>query len=69
MTETEVKLDELQQSIEHLSAISQDGWVLKWGESPQTAFEIVCRKANALQVERLESLINDGHRKALVDLK
>jgi hypothetical protein len=64
MTETEVKLGELQKSIAHLTHVSQDGWVLQWGETPQTAFEIVCRGANALQVEKLESLINDGHLQA-----
>jgi len=62
MTETEVKLGELQKSIAHLAEISEDGWVLKWGDSSQTAFEIVCRKANALQVEKLEALVSEGHR-------
>lgn len=65
MTETELKLNELQKSIAHLTAVTQEGWVLKWGDSPQNAFEIVCRKANALQVERLDSLISAGHQKAI----
>lgn len=65
MTETEVKLSQLQQSIAHLTAVSEEGWVLQWGSTPQTSFEIVCRKANALQVEHLEAVLNDGYRKAL----
>jgi len=65
MTETEVKLSQLQQSISHLTAVSEEGWVLQWGNSPQTAFEVVCRKANAMQVEQLETVLNDGYRKAL----
>lgn len=69
MTETEVKLGELQKSIPHLAAISQDGWVLQWGDSPETAFEIVCRKANALQVEKLEARISEGYGKAVAQLK
>lgn len=69
MTETEVKLSELQQNIAHLADISEQGWVLKWEDAPEAAFEIVCRKANALQVEKLESLVSDGYRKALVSLK
>ena len=69
MTETEVKLWELQKNIAHLSEISEDGWVLKWGNSPETAFEIVCRGANAVQVERLESALNAGHQKAISSLK
>jgi len=69
MTETEVKLWELQKNIAHLSDISDEGWVLKWGDSPQTAFEIVCRKASAMQVEKLEAALNEGHRKAVASLK
>jgi hypothetical protein len=65
MTETEVKLSQLQQSIAHLTAVSEEGWVLQWGNCPQTQFEVVCRKANALQVERLEAVLNDGYSKAL----
>lgn len=66
MTETEVKLSELQKNIAHLAAVTQEGWVLKWGDNPQSAFEIVCRKVNALQMEKLDSLISAGHQKALV---
>lgn len=69
MTETEVKLGELQKSIAHLTGISEDGWVLSWGNSPETAFELVCRKVNALQVEKLESIVTEGHRKAIAQLK
>jgi hypothetical protein len=69
MTETEVKLNELQQSITHLTGISEDGWVLKWGESPETSFELVCRKANALQVENIDNLISRAHQKAVTGLK
>lgn len=69
MTETEVKLGQLQQNIAHLTGISEDGWILQWGETPQTAFEIVCRKANVLQVEKLESLVSDGYRQAVATLK
>jgi hypothetical protein len=64
MTETEVQLSQLQKSIVHLAGFSEDGWVMQWGNSPETMFEIVCRKANALQVEKLDSLISEGHRKA-----
>lgn len=69
MTETEVNVGQLQKTIAHLAEVSAEGWVLKWGDSPQTAFEIVCRKANALQVEKLESVLSDGHRKAVASLK
>jgi hypothetical protein len=69
MTETELRLSELQKSIAHLTGISEEGWVMQWGDAPGTVFEIVCRKANALQVERLEALISEGHRKALATLK
>lgn len=65
MTETEVKLNELQKNIVHLAAVTQEGWTLKWGDSPQSAFEIVCRKVNAMQVEKLDSLISAGHRQAV----
>jgi hypothetical protein len=67
MTETEVKLSELQKQIAHLAEITQEGWVLKWGDTPQSAFEIVCRKANALQVEKLDFLVSAGHEKALIN--
>ena len=66
MTETEVKLSELQQKLAHLTAVSEEGWLLQWGNTPQTAFEIVCRKANAVQVERLEAVINEGYQKTLL---
>lgn len=72
MTGTDVKtqsLTELQKDIKHLQQVSEDGWVLKWGESSETAFEIVCRKANKLQVEKLEALLSEGHQKALAALK
>lgn len=69
MTETEVKLWQLQKSIAHLTEISEEGWILKWGDSPQTAFEVVCRKASVLQVEKLEAALNEGHRKAVAALK
>lgn len=65
MTETEVKIGQLQKNIAHLAEISEQGWVLKWGDSPQTSFEIVCRKASAMQVEKLEVAISEGHQKAL----
>jgi len=69
MTETEVKVSQLQKNIAHLTEISAEGWVLKWGDSPQTSFEIVCRKANALQVGKLETLLSEGHRKAVMGFK
>ncbi len=69
MTETEVKLWQLQKNIAHLAEISDEGWVLKWGDSPQTAFEIVCRKASVMQVEKLEAALNEGHLKAVTSLK
>lgn len=73
MTESEVKaevtIDELQKNIAHLSAVTQEGWILKWGDTPQSAFEIICRKANALQVEKLDSLISSGHQKALTQVQ
>jgi len=65
MTETEVKLNQLQQNITHLTAVSEEGWVLKWGNTPQTLFEIVCRKANALQVEQLEAVLDEGYTQVL----
>jgi hypothetical protein len=64
MTETEVNIGQLQKSIAHLTEISEEGWILQWGDTPQTEFKIVCRKASTLQVEKLEALLNDGHRKA-----
>lgn len=69
MTETEVNIGQLQKHIAHLAEISDEGWVLKWGDTPQTEFKIVCRKANALQVEKLETLVSDGHRNAVANLK
>ena len=69
MTETEVNIGQLQKNIAHLTEISEEGWILKWGDSPQTEFKIICRKANALQVEKLEALLTDGHRKALTNFK
>ena len=69
MTETELHLGELQKSIAHVADVSEDGWLMKWGDSPQNAFEIVYRKANALQVQKLEPLVSEGHRKAVLELK
>lgn len=69
MTETEVKLSQLQQEIAHLTHVSDEGWILQWGENSGTPFEIVCRKANVLQVANLEALLNDGYRKAVYQLK
>lgn len=69
MTETEVQVSQLQKSIAHLTEISAEGWVLKWGDSPETAFELVCRKTNALQVGKLETLVSEGHRKAVMGVK
>jgi hypothetical protein len=69
MTETEVKLSQLQKEIAHLAEISEDGWTLKWGDTPTTAFEIVCRKANAMQIASLEALLSEGHDKAVFHLK
>jgi hypothetical protein len=65
MTETEVNIGQLQKNIAHLAGISEEGWILQWGNSPQTEFKVVCRKANALQIEKLEAILSDGHRKAL----
>jgi len=65
MTETEVKLSQLQQTIAHLTDVSEEGWVLQWGNAPQNVFEIVCRKANTMQIEQLEAVLNDGYRQAL----
>lgn len=64
MTETEVKLSQLQKTIAHLAELSDDGWVLKWGDTPQTAFEIVCRKASVAQIQKLEATLDSGYQKA-----
>lgn len=69
MTETELRLSEMQKVVGHLTDVSEQGWQLSWGETPDTVFEIVCRKANALQVEKLDNLVTEGHRKALTLLK
>lgn len=66
MTETELRLNELRKSIAHLTDISEQGWVMQWGETPETVFQIICRGANAMQVEKLEAIVSEAHRKAVV---
>lgn len=61
MTETELQLCQLQQNIRHLTEISESGWVLKWGDSSENCFEVVCRKANAIQIQKLEMVLNQGY--------
>jgi hypothetical protein len=63
--ETEVYSSQLPQSTTHDAALSEQGWVLKWGETDRTVFEVVCRTENALQVAQLKALLSDGHRKAV----
>ena len=67
MTETELRLSELQKNIAHLTGFSEEGWVMQWGNTPETVFEIVCRKASAMQVEKLEALVSEGHRQAVAN--
>jgi len=69
MTRTGIDLNRLQQEIPHLAQVSEDGWLLKWGDSSNTAFEIVCRKANAMQVKNLDDLISRAMPTALETLK
>lgn len=69
MTETKVKFSELQQSIAHLTDVTEAGWVLKWGDTPETSLELVCRKANTLQMQRLDALVSEGHRRALANTR
>ena len=71
MTETEVQtesLGELQKELVHLKGVSEDGWVLQWGDSPKTTFEVVARGVNKLQVEKLEALITKAHAQAETNL-
>lgn len=69
MTETQVDIAQLQKNIAHLAEVTSEKWVLKWGDTPQTAFEIVCRNTSVMQIEKLESLLTEGHLKALATLK
>lgn len=68
MTETKVKLGELQQSIAHLAEISEEGWVLKWADPSGKTFELVCKEANALQVQKIDALVSEAFPKALAQL-
>lgn len=63
---TEVDLNSLQQQIPHLDSVSEDGWVLRW---PESEFELVCRKASALQIEQLDKLMSAALPKAAEVLK
>lgn len=65
MTETDVKFSELRKGIQHLSEISEEGWVLKWGETPETHFELICKKTSARQVENIDKLLTQAHQEAL----
>ena len=66
--ETEVHFSQRQPSIAHVATLSEEGWVLKWGDSDQTIFEVVCRTENTTQVAQLETLLSDGHYKAIAQL-
>ncbi len=68
MTQTEVNLCELQNEITHLTEISEQGWVLRWGDTPETRFEVVCKKANALRVKEIDHLLTRAHEQALKQL-
>jgi hypothetical protein len=68
MTETDVKLSELRKGIHHLTHVNQDGWVLNWGDAPETRFELVCRKASAEQVENIDKLLSKAYQEALQKL-
>lgn len=68
MTKTEVSLRELQNEITHLTGISEQGWILRWGDTPETCFEVVCKKANALRVKEIDRLLTRAHETKLKQL-
>ena len=53
---THLNWGRLKQDIPHLDSVSADGWTLTWGD----AFEIVCKKASAMQVKRLDDLVTNA---------
>lgn len=65
MTETDVKISELRKGITHLKEVSEEGWVLQWGESAATQFELICKGTSAAQVENLDRLLTRAHDEAL----
>jgi hypothetical protein len=64
MTKTDIQLDQLKRDIQHLSAVTEEGWELAWGDSDETVFNLVCKGANALQVMDIDRLVTDAHTKA-----
>ncbi|MBY0403891.1 MAG: hypothetical protein K2X66_08325 [Cyanobacteria bacterium] len=68
MTGTDVKFSELQKGITHLKEISEEGWVLQWGESPETTFELICKGTSTAQVEGLDKLLTKAHQEAIEKL-
>ena len=69
MTQTEVQLRTLQERIAHLAQVSEQGWLLQWGDSADTLFEVECKEANALQIEKLDALLTRAHDQALAVLR
>lgn len=65
MTQTDVNLGELQKEITNLSGVSENGWVLQWGDAGNPAFEIVCRQANAMQVKNINDRVSAAYEEAL----
>lgn len=61
MTQTEIRLGELQKVIPHLQSVAETGWVLTWGESEKKAFQLVCKGASVEQIAHLDQVMSQAH--------
>lgn len=64
MTSTPTDLLALRQQMPHLKDVTDEGWVLSWEASNQPGFEIVCKKANASQIQALDATLSQAYQRA-----
>jgi hypothetical protein len=47
-----------------VSELTAEGWLMRWGETPADAFQVLCPKGSPEQLGALQRLISEGHRLA-----
>ncbi len=65
MTETRVESKHLSLQIPHLKELSEQGWLLSWGDSKESTFQLLCQGMNLSDVARLEAHMSAAYEKAL----
>ena len=69
MTSIQTNLGELKQQLPHLKEVTDEGWVLSWGDENSPVFEIICPSNTISTLSAVDKRLSEAYEKAKLVLQ